>query len=400
VYALAALSPRFLPGVLGHVRLPSGSQEDNLWRSRRESNPLELLQLVGVDPLILRVEAERLLHVAKSRDPLANWLPLIRHASYNGWSKLKGAALDCMWMRIAAEVLLRAHESLAADAHLEPLPSLAGSDWWHPRHDRIGPLAEEADSLERALGTFGLSPHPRVMLIVEGETELNHIPRLLAEFGLSRPEQVRVQLAKGSQVNAQLLARYGITPRLGRLIRDTRLIDRTPTALVVAMDPENKFATQEKRETERRKLQDAICEEVKLQGGTISQADLDYLVEIRVWGDDKYELASFTDDELVPAIAELARQQALSGVDSPEWETRLRTELAAARGRHDDIKVPMGQCGVGENKTALAKLLRPALLAKVEVELAADAVVTPVLALVLDVRRKVALLSGPGYALS
>jgi hypothetical protein len=399
VYALAVLSPRFLSGVLGQIRLPPGSQGDTLWQVRHQSNALQFLQIAGFDPADLRVEAEALLHLAKDRDPLADWLPLIRHASYRAWSRLKGDALDCIWLRIGAEVLLRAHESLAADGHVEPLPSLEGTDWWQPLHDRIGPHTEEADSLERALGTYGLSPHPRVLLIVEGETELDHVPRLLSEFGLSRPEQVRVQLGKGSRVNAHLIARYGIAPRLGKTIHGTQLIDRTPTALILAMDPENKFASKQKCDTERRNLQNAIREEVRLQGGRIGQADLDYLVEIRVWGEDKYELANFTDDELVPAITELARQQNRQDVDDPAWQTQLRAGLAAARSRHDDIKVPMGQSRVTEDKTELARLLWPTLIAKVEAELAANEVLTPVLALIVAVREKVAMLSGPGYSL-
>jgi regulatory protein YycI of two-component signal transduction system YycFG len=51
---------------------------------------------------------------------------------------------------------------------------------------------------------------------------------------------------------------------------------------------------------ERRKLQAAIREEVRYQDADISQDDLDILVSVHVWGDDKYELANFTDDELVP----------------------------------------------------------------------------------------------------
>jgi hypothetical protein len=165
------------------------------------------------------------------------------------------------------------------------------------------------------------------------------------------------------------------------------------------MDAENKFATQAQRDAERQKLQDAIREEVKFQGGEIGQEDLDYLVELRVWGDDTYELANFTDDELVPAITELAKEQGNQNVATDGWETSLRSELAVARQSHYDIKVPTGKMRVREDKIRLAGLLWPVLLAKTEAELAADAVVTPVVALVLDVRQKVAMLSGGGYSL-
>ncbi|MEU4715259.1 hypothetical protein AB0F73_16590 [Micromonospora purpureochromogenes] len=406
VCALAALSPLLLPGVLGQVSMPPGITQEGLLRLRREADVAKLLATAGFDPANLREEAESLLHDAHSSDPLVDWLPLTRHAGIRGWSKLKGLPLDCMWARIGAEILLRAHEHLAAQGHLEPLPNVADLTWHVALHDRLTPRDGDGDSLERALGKLGLSPHPRVLLLVEGLTELDHLPRLLAEFGLTKPEQVRVQQCEGSKVNAHLIARYEITPRLGKKIKKTspaegvQLLDRTPTALIIAMDAENKFETPAKCANERRKLQNAIREEVAFQGGEIGQADLDYLVEVRVWGDDKYELANFTDDELVPAITQLAKMQANPDVTSPTWEQDLRAELQSARAKHDDIKVPMGRLHVREDKPELAKLLWPTLIAKCEAELASNDARTPVLALVLDVRQKVAMLSSGGYVLS
>ncbi|HEX5142499.1 MAG TPA: hypothetical protein VFW21_01380 [Mycobacterium sp.] len=386
--------------MLGKLSMPPGVTQESLLRFRGEADTLQLLGTAGFDPADLRKEAEWLLLDAGHSDPIADWLPLIRHAGHLGWSKLKGLALDCMWARIGAEVLLRAHEDLAVSGHLEPLPNVADLSWHVALHDRLTPRDGDGDSLERALGTFGLSPHPRVLLLVEGETELDHVPRLLAEFGLTQPEQVRVQQCEGSKVNAHLIARYGITPRLGKKIQGTQLIDRTPTALIVAMDAENKFETPAKCADERRKLQNAISKEVAFQGGEIAQADLDYLVEVRVWGDDKYELANFTDNELVPAITQLATMQSNPNVTSPTWEQDLRAELQAARVVHHDIKVPMGRMRVREDKPELAKLLWSTLVTKCAAELAANDVKTPVLALVVDTRQKVAMLSGGGYSLS
>jgi hypothetical protein len=406
VCALAALSPLFLPGVLGQVRLPPGVTQEGLLRVRHEADTLQLLHTAGFDPADLRKQAEWLLNDSHRCDPLVDWLPLTRHAGIRGWSKLRGLPLDCMWARIGAEVLLRAHEDLAANGHLDPLPNVADLNVHLALHDRITPRDGDGDSLERALGTLGLSPHPRVLLLVEGETELDHVPRLLGEFGLTRPEQVRVQQCESSSVNAHLIARYGITPRLGKKLKgnrpedDIQLMDRTPTALVIAMDPENKFETPAKCAEERRKLQNAIREEVAFQGGEIAQADLDYLVDVRVWGADKYELANFTDDELVPAITQLATMQSNPRVALPTWEQDLRAELQAARAAHHDIGVPLGRMRVREAKPKLAKLLWPALLAKFAAELAANAVQTPVVALVVDVRHKVAMLSAGGYALA
>ncbi|MFV0127799.1 hypothetical protein ACLGI4_08805 [Streptomyces sp. HMX112] len=390
---LSVLATRYLPGILGHLSMPGALDESGLRKHRSESQVDELIQLVGFDKSRLRKSADALLARAHG-DPLSKWLPLLRYASYKGWSRLHGEPLDAMWRRVAAEVLLRAHEDLAAEGAIDPLPDLTGENWWSPQHDRLTPRYEEAKTLERALADLGLSPHPKVILLVEGETELYHVPRLLAEFGLTQPQQVRVQRTKGSKINAHLIARYGVTPRVGRRLQDRWMLDASLTALMIAMDAENDFETQAKRDKVRRQLQDAIREEVKYQDADINQTELDALVHVRVWGDDKYELANFSDDELVPAIQKIAGKQGDPRTASPSWEQELRRELHEARVKHYDIKVPLGRLRVTEDKVELARLLWPVLLAKCEAEYVSDRVETPVLKLALEVHRLVGEVSG------
>jgi hypothetical protein len=97
--------------------------------------------------------------------------------------------------------LLRAHEELAEAGVVAPLPDLIGKNWWTgwtALHDRVDSQRSGGKSLERALGAFGLSPHPKVLLLVEGDTEMLHLPRLLDLFGLNRPHLVRVQNCRSS----------------------------------------------------------------------------------------------------------------------------------------------------------------------------------------------------------
>ncbi|MEW2331207.1 hypothetical protein AB0880_25780 [Micromonospora chersina] len=390
--ALSALSPRFLPAVLGRLSFPPGTDEEALWRFRSEASTLSLLRVAGLQPAELRPYAEDLLGFASARDPLARLLPLLRHFSFHGWSKLRGEPLDCMWHRVAAEILLQAHDDLAVAGHVDPLPDLTGETWHSSLHDRLTPQYAEAETLERALGDFGLSPYPRVIVLVEGETELNHIPRLLAEFGLTLPQQVRVQRCKGSNVSPQLIARYGVTPRVGRRLPDGWLLDATTTALVIAMDAENRWATPEKCEGERRTLLNAIREEVRSQDADIPDDFLEFLVTVQTWGDDKYELANFTDDELVAAIAQLAGETLNTA--SPTWRERLRQHLAEARQNHDDIKVPLGRTRLKVGKVELAEALWPTLRHKLEAELAAGRPETPVVKLASTVRAKFVEASG------
>src|SRR5262249_3965804 len=119
---LAALAPRYLPGVLGRLSLPPGVEEDPLRRFRAEADTPELLRRAGCTAAELQQTADPLLLSAHSDDPMDRWVKLLRYASYTGWSKMRGEPLDCMWRRVAAELLLHAHEDLAAAGVLEPLP--------------------------------------------------------------------------------------------------------------------------------------------------------------------------------------------------------------------------------------------------------------------------------------
>jgi hypothetical protein len=393
ILALAALTPRYLPGILGQLSLPSALDRQALEGFRFYPDVLGLLNAAGYDPSQLRDDAEHLL-LETHRDPLRDWLPLLRYASYDAWKKLHGEALDCLWLRIAAEVLLRAHEDLAAEGLVEALPDSSSAMYVRALNGRLGRKNDGPRPLEQVLGNFGISPHPRVLVVIEGKTERLHVRPLLEQFGLGRPEQVRLQQCAGSKVNPQLLARYAITPRLGKKYGDAWELAATPTALVIAMDPENKWATPDMCEEQRTKIKQAVREEVELQGGQIDEATLDFNVNVFTWGKDKYELANFTNEELLPALAQLAKGP---GVGTDAWIKDVTQKLDAARQSHEDIKVVTGPLRV--DKVPLAKLLWPVLLAKCERELETGNVETPILKVMLRVEELVIRLSAGGYVL-
>ena len=392
--ALIALSSHFLPGIIGQFSQPPGVVQTEYWDFWHGASVISLLETAGFDLTDLAGEGQHLLIDADWRDPLADWLPLIRHSNHSGWFKLKGTALHSIWLRIGAEVLLQAHEELSEAGVLEPLPG------YGLNQQRLRPPAAERDSLDEALGRLGLSPHPRVLLLLEGETEYDHIPKLLAVLGIDGSDLVRVQLCNSTHINATLITRYGVAPRLGKKLGDVQLLDRHPTALIIAVDPDPRWETQQKRDAERLTLQNAIRTEIRLQNGEIGPEDLDFLVKVRVWGEDKYELANFTDDELVPVLTRIAEIRDNPKRSEPTWEEQLRAQLQDARDRHADIKVALRKMGMREDKVLLAEMLRGVLVENFKDELKTSRALTkPVYELVLEVYRTVARLSGPGYAL-
>jgi hypothetical protein len=397
--AIAALTPRYLSSIVGKLSVPSGMDAQALLSHEFETEVTDLLTAAAIRPEELRPMAEELLLDAGFRDPIRDWLPIIRHASYNAWSKLRGEALDCLWQRIGAEVLLRAHDDLAEAGILAPLPDVTQYQARHPLHDRLGRQAPTPDSLDESLVQFGLSPYPRVLLLVEGETELIHFPLLLATIGLGRDNLVRVQQATGASIDPKLLARYAISPRLGKRLYDgSWQLAAPPTALVIAMDPEKRWEDEEKRERERSAIHKAIREEVAFpDGATISEDELNFLVNIHVWGEEKYEQANFTDEEMTDALSKIARGRQDGDRGSVAWRQRVLAELADIRANGLKMDALIGKMQLG--KPDLATALIPTLLSKCEKELATNSVVTPALKVLLEVCRLVEMLPTGSYVL-
>jgi hypothetical protein len=333
----------------------------------------------------LQPAAEDLLLDAHYRDPMVGWWPLIRRAGHQGWKKIEGESLACLWQRIAAEMLLRAHEQLADLGVLAALPDVSGLMCFTALDDRVTPPESRSRPIDLDLAEYGLSPHPRVLALVEGKTEAIHLPRLLAEFGVDRGDRVRVVSVGGTKANPHLIASYVATPRLAPLRGAPNAVDATATAVVVAMDPENKWSSPERCEQFRRAVQTAVRENVEEQGGRVTAEELDFLVEVSTWGQDSYELANFSDDDLIAAIDELAVGRHLDRQAAPGWHAAVSDELRLARREHWDIGVVLGRLRLPDAKIELAELLWPALLLRLERHMRDESVGPPVIELVVKI---------------
>jgi hypothetical protein len=174
------------PRIMDSLRLPDGQETVPLWQEfANAADPVPWLTAVGWTPADLVKDAERLLLQAHHDDPNEEWLPIVRHMAPASWRRLRGLARDAIERRIAAEVLLAIHDRLVQRGDAQPLPDLAAATGWHPLHDRL--LGPELDRvpIEQALSRYGLSPHPRAVLLVEGESEAIAARLLLEELATS-----------------------------------------------------------------------------------------------------------------------------------------------------------------------------------------------------------------------
>jgi hypothetical protein len=300
VVALTALEPVYWPRIMGRISLPI-TEEFPLyvrWLSKLTSPTLP--RWLGVDGDWLKAHASELLAEADRIDPLGDWLDVVRQAEPDHWRRLKGEARSAIDLRLAAEVLLGLYEHLVRARRAKALP--APQRRFRGEFDnRLKPQA----GLDRVLTRFGLSPHPSLVLVVEGDTEMLIMPRVMDLFKVRRDEDF-IALQNAASVDRDLspLIAY-VAPRVeaeetGRYLR----LVRPPTRMLFVADAEGRIATTELREKRRQQWVKRLLETLPAEQRTPAvRKALDTLVYIEVWKRNglSFEFAHFTDRELALA---------------------------------------------------------------------------------------------------
>jgi hypothetical protein len=353
---LSSIDMHYLPDILLTIRHP------DIWeQAHRAFDPAQRLTLFGVAPEALAATAKQLLFQASVFDPLGRWYELVRHAHPGTWSHLRNAALLAMDYRVAAEILLSALDDLGR-TDLSTAPARAGRFGRVDLDDRLRPPPA---LLEQALTDRGLSPHPALLLVLEGDTEELIMPRVLAElYGAPVPSTlIQCVNMKTIDRDLDLFVRHEAGPRLGRDLGDGVLLERPPTHILVAVDREKKFGTKQGqrriRATLVRRLHESLPPRFRSQE---SRQELETLVDVTDWGPRPWEFANFTDAQLADAI--------IGTVPLPPEKTRrdLIADVSRERRATDhspDVERVCADWGPGCRKTALAEALWPCLQAKI-----------------------------------
>jgi hypothetical protein len=263
---------------------------------------------------------------------------------------------------------------LAARGEAELLPDIPRTGW-HPLHER---LSGREQTLDEDLMDLGISPHPRVVLAVEGETEQTHVPLVWQELDYpDAPELMRLLMLGGVAKNLEKVAALAAAPLVGPKIQGQRPawpLIKPPTCLYIAVDPEGRYFAPQNVAKTRTSMLKEIRAVLKAQGVTAARpAELDELIRIRTWSESCYEFAHFRDGELADGI--IAIHDDING-----W---TRDELVEALGywrdRRQDIKrvwesgrwdeqnqTVTGLWAYEVSKTKLAEALWPTLKAKID----------------------------------
>ena len=112
---------------------------------------------------------------AKNSDPLANWYDLIRFVSVNKKNKLKDKALIAQTIYSMEHMLRLFYKAITGDDLYPPDESMG------PRKAKIygnDVIKNELEYLKYLVNQYDLNPKPKLILIVEGQGELEQFPKL------------------------------------------------------------------------------------------------------------------------------------------------------------------------------------------------------------------------------
>ncbi|HEY7952333.1 MAG TPA: hypothetical protein VID70_05045 [Solirubrobacteraceae bacterium] len=248
--------------------------------------------MFGLKPEAIAATAETLLLRARSIDPMGQFYELVRQAHPSTWVGLRGDALLSMDYRVAAEILLRTLEDLGR-GDLSARPLRKGGMYGSVLDERLQP---EPERLDEILASRGLSPRPAVLLVLEGETEMLLMPRVPAEvYGKPVPPTLIEPVdMKTIDRDLDLLVRHEAGPRLGdNLTSDVVPLARPPSRILVAVDPEKKYAdrtgVRRQRDLLVRRLHEALPAGMR-SAAAIRQ--LRHLVHVVTWGTAPWEFAT------------------------------------------------------------------------------------------------------------
>jgi hypothetical protein len=359
---LSALEAAYRPAVI--PRLAGFSLDPGQWARYRTDYDIErTLGRLGRTGADLLKEAEDLLSIAHSFDPLRDWQPLVDFVHYEYLAKLRGEPLLAWEHRVAAEMLLLAYEDLARRQHAEPLPELRGRSW-APRHYRIAP---EHRNLDEVLMRFGLSPHPSVLVIAEGEIEEAVLRQILAERLLPGWEtRIRLHSQKGTDRDVRAIAEF-VAPAISGEDGEWIELSRPPVRIVIAGDPEGPLASVASREAVHRRWLDRLIEGLPRKWrGDHMRGQLGGLIEVFVWGEapTNFEYAHFTDEELADGILAASKSP-----DTPDRNDLIAT-LADYRRQARNIRSMWDRWGPpSPTKTQVVEAFAPTLRERVQREL-------------------------------
>lgn len=375
---LTAIDTRYLPGIRPGVLHLRNVKEQEWFAYRDAFDAAAVAERLGVTAEQLISEAERLLTHARGLGDLGSWYHVVKHAPPKKWDRLGGDTRSGMEYRIAAELLLQFAEDLDGCA-LEP----PDGHWWTPLHDR---LTRRAEPLEEALADHGVAPGPRVVVIVEGQSELLLARRISERMRIPlNALGIRIIAARGAGGIAvteknpippvSRVAAHVVTPVVTGKLGDNYDTLQPLCGVLIVGDPDDIGPV----DLLQRRLLREVQENLADQGvDDVPDDVLSQLIRAHAW-DSEFEFAHFTDTEIAAALRQVHPHV------PPIDDRQLTDMLQRFRAKPTSIRNVWKSWTPTPSKTQLAEALWPVL--EERVTLAESGAALPPLAAVLHEAR-------------
>lgn len=259
----------------------------NWYKYCRDWDAARVLDGLGLTPDDVRGIHERLCTDAWFIDPMASWYDLVQFVSVQEKRRLKGPALYAQLLYSMEHMLRLFYRDLTGK---ELYPPDESPSFTRERYYGEGVPSDERKYLEFLTNKYHLNPKPRLILVVEGESEEQHLPRLVEQaFGLS--------FAKlGIEVfNLQGVAQFEGKKRADSYGALEKFIDyhhARQTIVFVVLDNESRARTVAGR-LGRKPSQ-------RFSGRTVTKPEY-----LHTW-DSNIEFDNFSDAELADALTAMA----------------------------------------------------------------------------------------------
>lgn len=253
----------------------------------RNYDPREVEARFGLSADILERAYKNIGGSAAYGDPLEKWAPLVEFVSVDKKRKLKGKALLAQSLREAANMLRFLYKDLYGD-ELPPTHEIFGQVINH--FPELEARDDARRHLEFVVNQYDLNPQPKLVLFVEGESEIVLINMIFEMYYGFHPGKLGIEL-----VNLKGINNATGNKRADRFRAIFRLVDylhHHQTLTFLILDNEN-HAEKLKREAKNAK---------SLHGRDRLAVPSDHIKLWRV----ALEFDNFSDTEIASAMSEIS----------------------------------------------------------------------------------------------
>ncbi|AXE63926.1 hypothetical protein BBF93_06625 [Hyphomonas sp. CACIAM 19H1] len=292
------ISDRYYPQTQTNKRTitisgPGGFSEDewmlvngldwDWYQYTRNFDPKEVEARFALTPEVLRHAYETLGSAASRCDPIDSWANLVEFVSLYQKKKLKGKALRAQSMREAANMLRLLYKSLYGE-DLRPTHQIHGQVINHfPELDQRNDVRRH---LEFVVNQYDLNPQPKLVLFVEGESEVVLIEAVFRDLFGTHPGASGIEIVNLQGVNNATGSKK--EDRFKAIFRLVDYLHHHQTLTYLILDNENQAS----------KLKAAASETRSLHGQSRMAVPPDH---IQLW-EVSLEFDNFSDDEIASAL--------------------------------------------------------------------------------------------------